>query len=102
MPHSIITQEAARQPLTARAESASAGPHALAGPANLDEALAREWLVTNGRGGYASASISQALTRRYHGLLVAAVDAPVQRYVTLAKLDATVEIDGAEHSLATN
>ena len=39
-------------------------------------ALANEWIVTNGLGGYASGTLSGILTRRYHGLLVAALPAP--------------------------
>src|SRR3989440_12214730 len=49
-------------------------------PVNL---LTREWLVTNGLGGYASASVSGACTRRYHGLLVASLPAPLGRMVML-------------------
>lgn len=58
--------------------------------------------MTNGRGGYASASVNQMLTRRYHGLLVAAVKPPVERYLLLAKLDATIMVDGLTYELATN
>src|SRR5262245_50441395 len=47
--------------------------------------LTREWLVTNGLGGYASASISGACTRRYHGLLIASLPAPVGRMVMLSQ-----------------
>src|SRR5213082_2375229 len=43
--------------------------------------LAREWLVTNGLGGFASGTISGAITRRYHGLLIAALPAPHGRMV---------------------
>src|SRR5712671_6888644 len=43
--------------------------------------LSREWLVTNGLGGYASGTISGAITRRYHGLLTAALPAPLGRSV---------------------
>src|ERR1700704_1926906 len=43
--------------------------------------LAREWLVTNGLGGYASGTVSGAVTRRYHGLLIAALPAPHGRVV---------------------
>src|SRR5256886_6229942 len=43
--------------------------------------LSREWLVTNGLGGYASGTISGAITRRYHGLLIAALPAPLGRVV---------------------
>jgi hypothetical protein len=48
--------------------------------------LTREWLVTNGLGGYASASVSGACTRRYHGLLIASLPAPLGRMVMLSHL----------------
>lgn len=72
------------------------------GPFDAGSALDREWLVTNGRGGYASATISQALTRRYHGLLVAAIEPPVRRTVLLAKLEATVLVGIQSYELGTN
>src|SRR5262245_36578810 len=46
----------------------------------------REWLVTNGRGGYSSGTVAGVVTRRYHGLLVAALPAPLGRYVMLNHL----------------
>src|SRR5262245_26886604 len=49
------------------------------GAAGLQRLLDREWLVTNGLGGYASGTVSGAATRRYHGLLVAAHPAPLGR-----------------------
>jgi predicted glycogen debranching enzyme len=52
------------------------------------ETAAREWLVTNGLGGYASGTIAGARTRRYHGLLVAALKPPVERTVLVAKIEA--------------
>ena len=48
-----------------------------------DELLRLEWLVTNGLGGYASGTLSGAATRRYHGLLVAALPAPLGRMMML-------------------
>ncbi len=60
--------------------------------AQLPEALRREWLVTNGIGGYASATVPGANTRHYHGLLVAALDAPLGRAVLLSKLDEMIEV----------
>src|SRR5436305_2854976 len=46
---------------------------------DLVKLLEHEWLVTNGRGGYASGTLAGAATRRYHGLLVAALPAPLGR-----------------------
>src|SRR6202008_37519 len=48
--------------------------------------LRREWLVTNGLGGYASGTISGMVSRRYHGLLVAALPPPLGRVVMLNHL----------------
>lgn len=63
---------------------------------------AREWLVTNGIGGYAAGTISGALTRCYHGLLVAALDPPLGRTLMLVQLDATASYGGASFRLATH
>jgi predicted glycogen debranching enzyme len=46
----------------------------------------REWLVTNGLGGYASGTVSTLMTRRYHGLLIAALPAPLGRMLMLSSL----------------
>ena len=46
-----------------------------------EQLLLREWLVTNGRGGYASGTLAGAATRRYHGLVIAALPAPVGRTI---------------------
>ncbi|HWM95118.1 MAG TPA: amylo-alpha-1,6-glucosidase [Thermoanaerobaculia bacterium] len=51
-----------------------------------DPLLTREWLVTNGLGGYASGTVSGEATRRYHGVLVAALPAPLGRTLMLAQL----------------
>lgn len=69
---------------------------------DLKEALPREWLVTNGLGGYASSTITGANTRRYHGLLVAALKPPAARTVLLSKLDEEVEVGGTTYRLGTN
>lgn len=66
------------------------------------KAFSYEWMVTNGRGGYASTSIVGALTRRQHGLLVAMLAAPQNATVTLAKVDEEVEVDGQVYKLGTN
>jgi predicted glycogen debranching enzyme len=55
-----------------------------------------EWLVANGLGGYASAAVSGEMTRRYHGLLIAALPAPLGRLVVLNHLEVAVQgVDGA-------
>ncbi|TMJ60807.1 MAG: glycogen debranching protein, partial [Alphaproteobacteria bacterium] len=51
----------------------------------------REWLVTNGLGGFASATISGEITRRYHGFLIAALPAPLGRIVMLNDLEIAIE-----------
>jgi predicted glycogen debranching enzyme len=52
----------------------------------LDALVEREWLVTNGLGGYASGTVSGAATRRYHGLLIAACPAPLGRVMMVNHL----------------
>ncbi|MDZ4768707.1 MAG: amylo-alpha-1,6-glucosidase [Chloroflexota bacterium] len=69
---------------------------------DYQSATAREWLVTNGSGGYASGTISGALTRRYHGLLVAALQPPVARTLLVAKLDESARYRGVDHRLYVN
>lgn len=69
---------------------------------DLAAAEAREWLLTNGRGGYAMGTLAGTLTRRYHGLLIAAVDPPAVRRLVVARLDLDVRYDGATYQLATN
>ena len=69
---------------------------------NLEAAESREWLVTNGIGGYASGTIAGGMTRRYHGLLTAALQPPVGRMQLVAALDEIVRCGGAEFALATH
>jgi predicted glycogen debranching enzyme len=69
---------------------------------SLEIAEQHEWLVTNGIGGYASGTISGNLTRRYHGLLLAALKPPVGRTQLVAKVDDTANYGGADWALATN
>ena len=67
-----------------------------------DQPDCREWLVTNGLGGFASGTVCGAYTRRYHGLLVAAMEPPSDRHNVLSRVDETVTIDGQDFQLATN
>jgi predicted glycogen debranching enzyme len=69
---------------------------------NLEAASRREWLETNGIGGFASSTLPGINTRRYHGLLVAATKPPVGRLVLLSKLEETVVIDGDPFDLCSN
>ena len=65
-------------------------------------ATAREWLVTNGIGGFASGTVSGIRTRCYHGLLVAALDPPLGRTLLVAQTDERATYDGSEYALATH
>ncbi len=69
---------------------------------NYESAKEKEWLVANGLGGYASSTIIGANTRKYHGLLVASLNPPVERRLLLSKLEETVKIRGKEYALSTN
>jgi predicted glycogen debranching enzyme len=69
---------------------------------DLSASANREWLETNGLGGFASSTVSGINTRRYHGLLVAATKPPVGRMVLLSKVEETLIIDGRCHELAAN
>lgn len=70
--------------------------------ANLEKASEREWLETNGLGGFASSTITGLNTRRYHGLLTAATRPPVGRMLLLSKLEETLIIDGQRFDLSAN
>ena len=69
---------------------------------NLESGLNKEWLLTNGIGGYSYSSALGCNTRKYHGLLVAPITPPARRYVMLSKLDEALEINNKEHILYTN
>jgi len=69
---------------------------------DLAEAEAREWLVTNGIGGFASGTIATSMTRRYHGLLIAALQPPLGRTHMVAALDEVAYYAGASYELATH
>ena len=69
---------------------------------NIGESLNKEWIITNGIGGFASSTIIGANTRRYHGLLVAPLNPPAKRYLILSKLDESIETNGKKYDLYTN
>src|SRR5215210_5217374 len=69
---------------------------------DLTIAGAREWLVTNGSGAVAAGTVAGLLTRRYHGLLIAALAPPLGRTLLLTKLDETAVYDGRAYPLFAN
>ena len=75
------------------------GPEILS---DFDRAIQREWVVTNGLGGYASSTTLGINTRKYHGLLVAALNPPTDRMVLLTKLDEEIEIENKKYPIGSN
>ena len=69
---------------------------------NLEQGLDREWIITNGIGGYSASSIIGANNRKYHGLLIAALTPPARRFLILSKVDESLEIRGRKYNLYTN
>ena len=66
---------------------------------SLKECIDKEYIVTNGIGGYASSTICSMNTRRYHGLLVAPLNIPAKRHVILSKIDESIEVTGKEKEI---
>lgn len=62
----------------------------------------REWLETDGRGGYASSTLENRHTRRYHGLLVANLQTPEGRHILLSKLEDSLLTEGKEHFFSSH
>ena len=69
---------------------------------NFQESAELEWLETNGLGGWAGSSICGCHTRRYHGLLMAAIMPPADRMLLLSKLDETLILNGKRFELGVN
>jgi len=69
---------------------------------DFEQASRREWLVTNGLGGFASGTVALANTRRYHGLLVAALKPPVDRMLMVAGLDVIARYRDLPYDLASH
>src|SRR5687768_6839424 len=69
---------------------------------DLAVASEREWLLADGLGGYASSTVIGLHTRRYHGLLVAALRPPVERMVLLSRLEEALVVGDRRHELSTN
>jgi len=69
---------------------------------SLKDAIEKEWIITNGIGGYSSSTVFGINTRKYHGLLVAPLTPPARRFLILSKLDEAVEINGKNYNLYSN
>jgi glycogen debranching enzyme len=69
---------------------------------DLNETISREWLITNGLGGYASGTVAGTLTRMQHGLLVAPLHNEVSPRLLLAKIDEEILFDQRTYYLGTN
>src|SRR5580704_10225220 len=69
---------------------------------DLATASRREWLETNGLGGFASSTITGLNTRRYHGLLCTALEPPAKRSLLVSKLEETLVVDGRRYDLSVN
>ncbi len=69
---------------------------------NLEEGIKKEWIITNGIGGFASSTIIGCNTRKYHGLLIAAMTPPARRFLVLSKIDEAIQIENAKYNLYTN
>lgn len=69
---------------------------------DFQAASTREWVITNGIGGYGMGTVAGVLTRRYHGLLIAALNPPLARTLLLTKLDETAIYDAHTYRLYCN
>ena len=69
---------------------------------NFEDATSREWLETNGMGGFACSTVIGLNTRRYHALLTAATNPPAGRVVLLSKVEETLVVDGRPYELSAN
>src|SRR5439155_731162 len=69
---------------------------------NFNSTTTREWLETNGIGGFACSTVIGLNARRYHALLTAAMRPPSGRVVLLSKMEETVVIGGVRYELSTN
>jgi len=69
---------------------------------NYEEAIQFEWLETNGLGGWASSTVINSNTRRYHGLLVASTRPPIERMVLVSKIDETIVLNEQAFQLGVN
>ena len=68
----------------------------------LEKGIQKEWVITNGIGGFASSTSIGINTRKYHGLLIAPLTPPARRYLILSKLDESLEIENKKYDIYSN
>ena len=64
----------------------------------LKDGIEKEWLITNGIGGYSSSTVFGINTRKYHGLLVSPLTPPARRHLILSKLDESIVIENKKYN----
>ena len=69
---------------------------------SLEEGIKKEWIITNGIGGYSSSTVIGMNTRKYHGLLIAPLTPPARRFLILSKLDESIEIKQTKYNFYAN
>ena len=69
---------------------------------NAEKGITKEWIITNGLGGYSASTIIGTNTRKYHGLLIAPLLPPAKRFLILSKLDESIEMNNKKYDLFTN
>ncbi len=69
---------------------------------HLKECLNKEWIISNGIGGFCSSTVIGANTRKYHGLLIAPIIPPASRHLILSKVDENIQVNGESYNLYTN
>lgn len=69
---------------------------------SFENGIKKEWIIANGIGGYSSSTIIGANTRKYHGLLVVALDESYERFLVLSRLNEEIELDKKTYSISSN
>lgn len=69
---------------------------------SFENGIKKEWLISNGIGGYSSSTIIGANTRKYHGLLVAAVGENLERFLVLSRLNEEIKLEKGTYSFSSN
>jgi len=69
---------------------------------SFEDLSSKEWIITNGIGGYASSSVIGLNSRRYHGILIASKNPPADRMVMVSKVEEKMILNNREYQLSTN